>query len=119
MPIKQKNLRNVIFTSYESTYEDIQECIAKLRPAWYAFQLEQCPTTSRHHIQGSFGGKQWSFSRLKKVLPVGTHIESCIDPRASYEYCSKEDTRLADPVKSEAVPAARRNQAGDRAARNR
>lgn len=51
-------------------------------------------------------------------MPKGTHLEQCAAPALAYKYCTKEETRVADP-ETHGVPPAQRNVAGDVAARNK
>lgn len=113
-------LRNVCVTIYGSTYEDMESALKELKPDWYAYQMEKCPTTGKLHIQGTFGGGRWRFSKLKKTLPEKTHIENCKDPRKSFAYCQKAESRADgyQPV-VKGCPPAQKNVKGDVAARNR
>ncbi len=72
--------KSVFITGYESTYEELEDSFKILKPKWYAYQLEECPTTKRRHLQGCFGGGQWRFKQLKKVLPPKTYIAPCKAP---------------------------------------
>lgn len=115
-----KLIRNVCVTVYGSTYEDMEDALKELKPTWYAYQMEKCPTTGKHHIQGTFGGGPWRFTKLKRVLPEKTHIEHCKCPRKSFDYCQKKETRVDgyEPV-VHGCPPAQKNVKGDVAARNR
>lgn len=115
-----QRFRNVCFTTYGSTYEEVEDSLKLLKPTWYAYQWEKCPTTGKHHIQGTFGGGLWRFPKLKKSLPANSHIEDCKAPRKSFDYCQKEETRLdgTEPV-VHGCPPAQKNVKGDVAARNR
>ncbi len=45
-----KKFKSVFITGYESTYEDLEAAFKVLKPKWYSYQLEECPTTKRRHI---------------------------------------------------------------------
>lgn len=59
-----------------------------------AAQLER-GEQGTEHIQAMFGGKKFRFDSLKNLFP-GAHIEQAKHPRAAFEYCCKEDTRLGE-----------------------
>lgn len=63
-----------------------------------------------------FGGKKSRFDQIKKLYP-GAHIESCKHPRKSFEYCSKEETRIG-PNHQFGKPPVLRNNKQDIAAFN-
>lgn len=64
----------------------------------FAWQLEQAPSTGHLHYQCYIGfPQQLRFAAVKSLLPAGAHIEMCINPAKSWEYCLKDDT-CADPT---------------------
>ena len=81
-------------------------------------QQEKCPKTGRLHIQACIGYKDAkTFSKIKKMFR-GAHIEMSRDPRAAWDYCGKEDTRVDGPWTLGSPPRPQRNKKGDRAAFN-
>lgn len=76
-----------------------------------AAQVEKCPTTERLHVQFyvSCNPKQ-RFNSLKSKLGDTVHLEPCADALASWEYCTKEDTRVLGPKTKGEKP----HRAGDR-----
>lgn len=62
-------------------------------------QVEQCPETGRFHIQGycQLVTKK-RMAQVKEILCENTaHLEVARDPGASWDYCGKEDSRVAGP----------------------
>lgn len=64
----------------------------------YVFQLEAGDNKTKH-IQGYVKYKSATrFSTMKKRLP-GAHLEAAKgSPKQNYEYCTKEETRLQEPM---------------------
>jgi len=60
---------------------------------WIMAQLEKCPTSGRVHLQGMAHSKE--VSRWGFMKPA--HVEKCINPIKSIEYCEKERTKLEGP----------------------
>lgn len=89
--------RTICFTHFINTVDDCDPFLLqlKLKCEWYLAQVEECPETHRLHIQGMAhcdNVDRWTFLKKNKC-----HIEKCIDPIKSIQYCSKEDTRIAGP----------------------
>lgn len=59
-------------------------------------QVEKAPTTGAIHIQFYVWlTKKATLTQTKREIDAPTaHLEGCIRPRASWDYCIKEDTRL-------------------------
>lgn len=66
---------------------------------WLCFQLEVCPTTSRHHYQGiirfpSVKSLEQAKTRVTSLFACSPpHLEVCRSAAASRKYCCKDDTR--------------------------
>ena len=67
---------------------------------YFVFQIEECPETKRHHLQGYLELlKPQRFSWIKKWLDDDT-VHCAIARGTSdqnYEYCTKDETRVAGP----------------------
>lgn len=48
------------------------------------------------HVQFCCKGEQLRLKQWKELLGPRVHIEKCKDPKASWDYCQKEDTRVAN-----------------------
>lgn len=88
--------KNFCFTEYnlEQKFElnnDIRYII---------YQKEQCPTTGNIHYQGFIQlSKQERISWLKNNISPTAHFEKCRGTELqNIEYCSKDNTRIEDPV---------------------
>lgn len=63
-----------------------------------AGQLEKAPETGALHVQFYVScTPKIRFDTLKAILGDTVHLEACIDPAASWEYCTKEETRVIGP----------------------
>lgn len=79
--------------------------------AWI-FQLEQCPTTHRLHLQGHLQlSSAKTMAQVIKVLPFQASLKIKVDSPQdatcvsnSWSYCEKSQTRLAGPWKSLTPP---------------
>lgn len=62
------------------------------------WQLEECPTTNKRHVQGYVVFTQdRTFKTVTKLFP-GAHIEKArSSDSACYKYCTKEETRVSGP----------------------
>ena len=60
------------------------------------YQMEQCPTTKRVHVQGVLALRQAArMSKVKQLLRSATaHVEVCKNLPAAILYCQKEETRV-------------------------
>lgn len=77
--------------------DDITEIITIPDIKWILWQLEECPTTKRRHMQGVFELKSRKYlSWLKNINAVwnSMHLEMTRDLQASIEYCTKEESRI-------------------------
>lgn len=98
----RKRLRRVSFT-YNNPSEDTYELINSLYFDGYAkfliYQEEKAPTTGTPHIQGYVEfTKQYDFSKIKKLLPEGAHLEASRGTKSdNVRYCRKPDGRLSGP----------------------
>lgn len=88
-----------------------QGCIAGVA------QLEK-GASGTPHIQATV-----SFATQRTVLSVSKklpgHVELCKNPRDAWDYCSKEDTRIAEPESFGEPPKPRKNVKGETAAYNK
>lgn len=70
------------------------KCEVKYDSTWMNYLIigeEIAPTTNNKHFQCHvYSSKKIRFSQIKKLLPIGCHIERSIDPDASIKYCMKE-----------------------------
>lgn len=82
------------FTFFDYSSEDIIRFQAIA--GQYVFQQEICPDTGKKHLQGTvkFTSKK-RLTTVNKLFPH-THWECCKNIRKAIEYCSKEDTRVAN-----------------------
>lgn len=111
--------RHWSLTLYDYDGEDFCSAARRSGAEYARCQQEKCPETGRLHIQGCIGYKDpITFLQCKKRFP-GAHIEVSRSPRAAWDYCGKEDTRVDGPWEHGSPPRPRRNKAGDRAAFNR
>lgn len=88
--------RNWAFTSFavDPPTFDIERHVCAV------WQREQAPETGRLHWQGFAKFKNpVSRSAAQDILGLSreAHLEKAIHPKASYEYCRKEDTRVQGP----------------------
>ncbi len=61
-------------------------------------QLEICPDTHRHHVQGFVQlPTRLRFSQLQRLCRTGIHLEIAKAPKQAIEYCQKLDTRVSGP----------------------
>lgn len=84
-------------------------------------QLESGAKEGTLHYQAGVGyPNERHIKAVIKQFP-GCHVEVARNAWALWEYCQKKDTRVADsePVTFGVAPAARKNVAGDTAARNK
>lgn len=66
--------------------------------SFYAFQLEAGENETRHHQAYLHFSQPLSFNAIKEVFPTA-HIESMKGtPQDSMMYCTKQDTRVEEPV---------------------
>lgn len=96
---------------HESTFRHLGATAA-------AFQLEK-GDSGTPHIQAYL-----AFPSAKTIASLSAklkraHIEVCANPLRSWEYCTKEDTRLEGPITFGAAPKPRKNVKGDTAAFNK
>lgn len=69
------------------------------RISYAVYQYEQAPTTGTLHIQGYLHlANTTTFNGVRRLLPIGSHIEIARDPQRAIEYCTKEDTRISGPI---------------------
>lgn len=64
-------------------------------------QMEKCPTTGRLHMQGYMEFKRGVELRWvkKHIVESRSHLFVCRgSPKHNYDYCTKEDTRIGDPI---------------------
>ena len=99
-----KRSRNWVLTNNYKDEEPINnnellEYIKEIKSLVYtAFQLEQGEQGTKHHqIYISFRFQK-SFETIKKKFPKA-HIESMQGtPQQASDYCTKEDTRIGEPI---------------------
>lgn len=53
--------------------------------------------------------------KVKKVVGQRAHVEKCVKPLESWEYCQKEETRIEGPLITGSPPKPRKNVKGDTA----
>lgn len=85
------------FTSFNIDL-DLCKSLLKSNCKKWAFQLEQCPTTHRQHLQGRFSLKQKQ--RLSQIRSVfeGWHLSiTSTENRDNQFYVLKEQTRISGP----------------------
>lgn len=100
--MSSKQTRAICFTIFRDYNEEYEQQLLDTFEDWdlctYAvFQWEQCPETSRCHIQGYAefaGGCRWSTFK-NKVSDETTHIEERRGTAAqASDYCEKEESRF-------------------------
>lgn len=90
------------FTSYAVSQEDIKACKANLNAyckAW-VFQMEACPTTGKHHLQGRFTLKERLrlSTLIKKGWFEGFHLSvTCNENKKNNYYVMKTESRIEGP----------------------
>lgn len=63
------------------------------------YQMEQCPTTSKQHIQAFIELRQpHTIRALTQLFQLDAHYESCKNPSSAQQYCSKEESRIEGPI---------------------
>lgn len=88
---------NFFITQYNMSCEQFRLVLENLGANAYAYQMEACPTTGRHHIQGYFHlPRKERCSALNRFFPT-SRLRNCIDPKAAWTYCTKEETRVEGP----------------------
>lgn len=93
-----QKLRNCLITCFD--LEQGRKLTPNENFKYIVYQIEQCPKTSKLHLQGYIElTKEIRFNTLKKLLPAGTHIEPRKGTQAeAIAYCTKEETRVEPPV---------------------
>ncbi len=93
---------NALITIYNKSSIEASAIIENNKIITYAvFQLEECPTTKKPHLQMYIElAKQQSLRQIKKIFNDNTiHIDSRKGTqKQAIAYCSKEDTRIEEPV---------------------
>lgn len=77
----------ICFTSYKGI-KDTTEALHEDGCQWFLYGEEVCPNTGRLHLQGMANHKKTI--RWTSMKKLGIHIEKCMDPIKSIEYCSKD-----------------------------
>lgn len=72
------------------------EKVAKEQLTAFCGQMELGDEEKTPHVQFCCKGEQLRLKQWKELLGNRVHIEKCKDPKASWEYCQKEDTRVAN-----------------------
>lgn len=100
--MREPRLRNVCFTLYDSDNSwKFSEVFSENSIFTYAIaQLERCPESGRYHYQGYCElNNPTSLRSIKEALHSDTvHLERRRGTaKQAIDYCSKEETRAADP----------------------
>lgn len=89
--------------------KDLDEGIneLKLNCLFFIAQVEQCPTTTREHLQffAHFNTNQRA-SKITSLLP-GAHVEIARNTNACIDYCSKDESRIRGPFTNGVPPSTR------------
>lgn len=72
------------------------EKVAKEQLHAFCGQMELGDEEHTPHVQFCCKGEQLRLKQWKELLGARVHIEKCKDPKASWDYCHKEDTRVAN-----------------------
>ena len=68
------------------------------RVSCVVYQIERAPKTGKLHVQGLICFKSsCKWTAIKALLGHKAHIEKMESPDGSYEYCTKEETRVFGP----------------------
>lgn len=96
--------RHWMFTSYQ----DVAPVWNPVEMTYLVYQQEKCPTSGRVHWQSYvIFGKRKRLSGVKALLG-NVHCEIArSSPQTCLAYCSKVDTRLADPLEFGQIPLER------------
>lgn len=92
-------LRSYCFTKFNDICSFADELKLHDDIKYCAWQIEQCPTTKRFHIQGYIEFKKpMRFAAIKQMLGNDIHIERRKGTRSeAIEYCRKPDSRYQGP----------------------
>lgn len=86
--------RAFVFTSYEVDSPPVFPCEVD-----WKCQLEKCPTTGKLHYQGYCRfPKTKTIVALKKILPLAHWENRRGSHKQAYDYVTKEETRVSDPI---------------------
>jgi len=70
----------------------------------YTFQQEKCPKTEKIHYQCAISLKTKEyFATVKNLVGFGAHIEGMRDSFAGFNYCKKEESRIAGPWNEKSI----------------
>lgn len=98
----RKRLRRVCFTANnptEYTHDVLVDLFYSQTAKFLIYQEEAGSAANTRHLQGYIEfGKQYDFSKIKKLMPEGVHIEAASGTKHdNVRYCSKRSTRVAGP----------------------
>lgn len=93
----ESKARHWSFTVNNPTKEDC-DVVTKLEMVAEALRAQhERGESGTLHIQGYVRWpQQWSFSKTKKLLPKGAHIQVAQNPPALWDYCSKEESKVTN-----------------------
>lgn len=92
--------RCAMITSFRFDYNNIDKWGHKNEIKYAIWQLEECPTTKKQHIQGYVEfEKRPSLKNIKELFLDGSmHIEHRMGKQSdAIKYCSKKETRIEGP----------------------